>query len=157
MKIKVINHKFNIHCRGSPWRSRTQQHAYCLRYTHSQHIESHLCKKQLQPKILKAFLFSQLHFNNVALMLFFTAAILLCAVQNQRITLRCCTVQNLGPQSTLDTITKTDLYKVQSRYFEPCRDYSRLSFPGFEFLGPHINVSLRGHPVFRLYSFETRS
>ena len=63
---------------------------------------------------------------------------------------QCCTVQNLGPQSTLDTITKTDLYKVQSRSFEARRDYSGLSFPGFEFLGPHINVSLQEHPVFRL-------
>ena len=36
----------------------------CLRYAHSQHIESHLGKKQPQAKILIAFLFSQLHFNN---------------------------------------------------------------------------------------------
>ena len=55
----------NIHYRGSPWGSRTQQHAYCLRYAHSHHIESHLGKKQPQAKIAIAFLFGQLHFNNV--------------------------------------------------------------------------------------------
>ena len=65
MKIKVSKHKLNIHYRGSPWGSRTQQHAYCLRYAHSHHIESHLGKKQPQAKIPIAFLFSQLHFNNV--------------------------------------------------------------------------------------------
>ena len=37
---------------GSSQESRTQQHAYCLRYAHFQHIESHLGKKQPQPKIL---------------------------------------------------------------------------------------------------------
>ena len=36
-----------------------------LRYAHSQHIESHLGKKQPQAKLPIAFLFSQLHFNNV--------------------------------------------------------------------------------------------
>ena len=46
MKIKVNKHKLNIHYRGSQWGSRTQQHAYCLRYAHSQNIESHLGKKQ---------------------------------------------------------------------------------------------------------------
>ena len=61
----MSKHKLNIHYRGSPWGSRTQQHAYCLRYAHSQHIESHLGKKQPQAKIPKAFLFSQIHFNNV--------------------------------------------------------------------------------------------
>ena len=65
MKIKVSNHKLNIHCRGSPRGSRAHQHAYCLPYAHSQHIESHLGKKQQQAKIPIAFLFSQLHFNNV--------------------------------------------------------------------------------------------
>ena len=111
MKIKVSKHKLNIHYRSSPRESRTQQHAYCLRYAHSQHIESPLGKKQLEPKILKAFLFSQLHFNNVTLDALFHGGHHVmrskrCAVQNQRITLRCCTLQNLGPQSTLDTITK---------------------------------------------------
>ena len=75
MKIKVSKHKFNIHYRGSPWGSRTQQHAYdayCLPgYAHSQHIESHLGKKEPQAKIPKAFLFSQLHFNNVTSDAFF--------------------------------------------------------------------------------------
>ena len=65
MKIKVSKHKLNIHYRGSPRGGRTQQHAYCLRYAHSQHTESHLGKKQRQAKIPIAFLFSQLHFNNV--------------------------------------------------------------------------------------------
>ena len=65
MKIKVSKHKLNIHYRGSPRGSRTRQHAYCLRYAHSQHIESHLGKKQQQAKIPIAFLLSQLHFNNI--------------------------------------------------------------------------------------------
>ena len=46
-------------------RSRTQQHAYCLRYAHSHHIESHLGKKEPQAKIAIAFLFGHLHLNNV--------------------------------------------------------------------------------------------
>ena len=60
---------------------------------------------------------------------------------------------------TLDTITETDLYEVQPRSFEPRRGYSRLSFRGFEFLGPHINVSLREHPVFSalVLKLETRA
>ena len=65
MKIKVSKHKLNIYYRGSPRGSRTQQLAYCLRYAHSQHIESHLGKKKQQAKIPIALLFSQLHFNNV--------------------------------------------------------------------------------------------
>ena len=92
MKIKVSKHKLNIHYRGSPWGSRTQQHAYCLRYAHSQHIESHLSKKQQQAKIPIAFLFSQLHFNNVTSHALFYGGHLVmrskrCAVQNQGITL----------------------------------------------------------------------
>ena len=55
MKIKVSKQKLNIPYQGlyqgSPCGSRTQQHAYCLRYAHSQHIESHLGKKQQQAKI----------------------------------------------------------------------------------------------------------
>ena len=78
MKIRVNKHKLNIHYRGS----RTQQHAYCLRYAHSHHIESHLSKKQPQAKIAIAFLFGQLHFNMLLHMLFFTEAILLCAVRD---------------------------------------------------------------------------
>ena len=82
MKIRVSKHKLNIHYRGSPRGGRTQQHAYCLRYAHSQHIESHLGKKQQQAKIPIAFLFSQLHFNNITSHALFTAAILLCAVRD---------------------------------------------------------------------------
>ena len=92
MKIKVSKHKLNIHYRGSPWGSRTQQYAYCLRYAHSQHIESHLGKKQQQAKIPIAFLFSQLHFNNVTSHALFYGGHLVmgskrCAVQNQGISL----------------------------------------------------------------------
>ena len=92
MKIKVNKHKLNIHYRGSPWGSRTQQHAYCLRYAHSQHTESHLGKKQPQAKIPIAFLFSQLHFNNVTSHALFDGGYLgmrnkRCAVQSQEITL----------------------------------------------------------------------
>ena len=92
MKIKVNKHKLNIHYRGSPWGSRTQQHAYCLRYAHSHHIESHLGKKQPQVKIAIAFLFGQLHFNNVTShALFYRGHLVMrnkrCAVQNQGITL----------------------------------------------------------------------
>ena len=92
MKIKVSNHKLNVHCRGSPRGSRAHQHAYCLRYAHSQHIESHLGKKQQQAKIPIAFLFSQLPFNNVTSHALFYGGHLVmpskrCAVQNQGITL----------------------------------------------------------------------
>ena len=88
----MSKHKFNIHYRGSPWGSRTQQHAYCLRYAHSQYIESHLGKKQQQAKIPIAFLFSQLHFNNVTSHALFYGSHLVmrskrCAMQNQGITL----------------------------------------------------------------------
>ena len=92
MKIKVNKHKLNIHYRGSPWGSRTQQHAYCLRYAHSHQIESHLGKKQPQAKIAIAFLFGQLHFNNVTSHALFYGGHLImrskkCAMQNQGITL----------------------------------------------------------------------
>ena len=88
----MSKHKLNIHYRGSPWGSRTQQHAYCLRYAHSQHIESHLGKKQPQAKIPIAFLVSQLHFNNVTSHALFYGGHLVMrskrgAVQNQGITL----------------------------------------------------------------------
>ena len=72
---------FYIHYRGSPWGSQTQQHTFCLHYAHSQHTESHLRKKQPQGKIPTALLFSQRIFIMLLQMLFFTAAILLCAVQ----------------------------------------------------------------------------
>ena len=93
MKIKVSKRKLNICYRGSPRGSRTQQLAYCLRYAHSQHIESHLGKKQQQAKIPIAFLFSQLHFNNVTSHALFYGGHLVmrskrCAVQNQGITLK---------------------------------------------------------------------
>ena len=92
MKIKVSKHKLNIHYRGSPWGSRTQQYAYCLRYAHSQHIESHLSKKQPQAKIPIAFFVSQLHFSNVTSHALVYGGHLVmrskrCAVQNQGITL----------------------------------------------------------------------
>ena len=92
MKIKVSKHKLNIYYRGSPRGSRTQQFAHCLRYTHSQHIESHLGKKQLQTKIPIVFLFSQLHLYNVTShALFYGGHLILrskrCAVQNHGITL----------------------------------------------------------------------
>ena len=93
MKIKVSKHKLNIHYRGSPLGSLTQQHAHCLRYAHSQHIESHIGKKQPQAKIPIAFLFSQLQFNNVTSHAIFYGGHLVmrskrCAVQNQGITLK---------------------------------------------------------------------
>ena len=92
MKIKVNKHKLNIHYRGSPWGSRTQQHAYCLRYAHSHHIESHLGKKQPQAKFAISFLLGQFHFNNVTSHALFYGGHLVmrskrCAVQNQGITL----------------------------------------------------------------------
>ena len=92
MKIKVNKHKLKIHYWGSPWGSRTQQHAYCLRYAHSHHIESHLGKKQPQAKIAIAFLFGHLHFNNVTSHALFYGDHLVmrskrCAMQNQGVTL----------------------------------------------------------------------
>ena len=82
MKIKVSKHKLNIHYRSSPRESRTQQHAYCLRYAHSQHIESHLGKKQQQAKIPIPFLFSQLHFNNVTShVLFYGGHLVMCSAK----------------------------------------------------------------------------
>ena len=55
----------------------------CTAYNvHSQHNESHLGKKQSQEKIPIAFLFSQLHFNNVTSDSLFMAAILLGAVRD---------------------------------------------------------------------------
>ena len=87
MKIKVSKHKLNLHCRGSPRGGRTQQHTYCLRYAHSQHIESHLGKKKQQAKIPTAFLFSQVYINNITSNAVFSGGHLVmrskrCAVQN---------------------------------------------------------------------------
>ena len=42
MKVKVRQHRFNVHYRGSPQESRTQQHAYCLRYAQSQFLGPHI-------------------------------------------------------------------------------------------------------------------
>ena len=63
-----------------------------LHYAHSQHIESHLCKKQPQAKIPIAFLFNQLHFTSVTSDGLFHGGHLVmrskrCVVQNRRITL----------------------------------------------------------------------
>ena len=63
-----------------------------LHYAYSQHIESHLCKKQPQAKIPIAFLFNQLHFTSVTSHALFHGNHLVmrskrCAVQNRRITL----------------------------------------------------------------------
>ena len=83
MKIKTSKCKFTSTRRGSPRGSRTQQHAYFLRYAHSQHTQSHFGKKQPQAKISIEFLFSEPHLNNVTSdALFFTVAILLCAVRD---------------------------------------------------------------------------
>ena len=108
MKIKVNKHKLNIHYRGSPWGSRTQQHAYCLRYAHSHHIESHLGKKQPQAKIAIEFLFGQLHFNNVTSHALFYGRHLVmrskrCAMQNQGITL----TRSFAPKKAVLTLTLT--------------------------------------------------
>ena len=51
--------------------------AYCFRYAHSQHTESHLGKKLPQAKIPITFLFSKPHFNNVTEMLSFYSGHLL--------------------------------------------------------------------------------
>ena len=100
MKIKVSKqskHKLIIHYQGSLCGSRTQQHTYRLRYAHSQHIESHLSKKQPQAKIPIALLFSQLHFNSVTSHALFYGGHLVmrskrCAMQNQGITLTLCLI-----------------------------------------------------------------
>ena len=57
-KSKWVSWSLNFYYRGSPWGSRTEQHAYCLRYAHFQHLESHFGKKQPLAKILVAFLLS---------------------------------------------------------------------------------------------------
>ena len=93
MKIKVNKHKLNIYYRGSPWGSRTQQHANCLRYAHFLQSESHLGKKQRQAKIAIGFLVGQFHFNTFTSYALFCGGHLVmrskrCAVQNQGITLK---------------------------------------------------------------------
>ena len=93
MKIKVNKHKLNIHTievlREEVELSNTRT-AYVM--AHSHHIESYLSKKQPQAKIAIAFLFGQLHFNNVTSHVLFYGGHLVmrskrCAVQNQGITL----------------------------------------------------------------------
>ena len=59
MKIRLSKHKSRFSMRKSDSATRV------LRYAHSQHIESHLGKKQQQEKNPIVFLFSQLRFNNV--------------------------------------------------------------------------------------------
>ena len=82
MKIKVSQHKFNIHYQGSPEE---------VELTFPKKTKSHLGKKQPQAKIPKAFLFSQLHFNNVISDALFHGGNLVmrskkCAMNNQRLT-----------------------------------------------------------------------
>ena len=108
MKTKVSKHKLNNHYRGSPGGSRTQQHEYCLRYAHPQHIESHLGKKQPQAKLPMAFLFSQLHFNNVTSHALICGGYLVmrskrCAVQNQGITLNFMTPKEIDRWQSVGT------------------------------------------------------
>ena len=116
----MSKHKLNIHYRGSPWGSRTQQHAYCLRYAHSQHIESHLGKKQPQAKIPIAFLFSQLHFNVTSHALFYGGHLVMrckrCAVQNQEITLRHedWEIDELKIRTTIHQLAKITFYVLVS-------------------------------------------
>ena len=81
----------NLHG-GSPWGRRTEQHPFCLRYAHSQHIESPLSKKQLQAKIPRAFLVSELNLIMLLQKSLFQGCHLVmrsnrCAEQNQQITL----------------------------------------------------------------------
>ena len=88
MKIKTSKCKFISTRRGSPRGSRTQQHAYFLRYAHSQHTQSPFGKKEPQAKNLIEFLFSEPHLNNVTSDAFFYGGHLdmrskRCAVQNQ--------------------------------------------------------------------------
>ena len=122
MKIKVSKHKFNIHYRGSLWGSRTQQHTYCLRYAHSQHIESHLSENQPQTKIPVAFLFSRLHFNRVTSNALFYGGHLVmhskrCAMQNQWITLNVLCRVNAQDMQYDMYYTSTSFLTFQSIYF----------------------------------------
>ena len=127
MKIKVNKHKLNIHYRGSPWGSRTQQHAYCLRYAHSHHIESHLGKRQPQAKIAIAFLFGQLHFNDVTSHALFYGGHLVmrskrCAVQNQGNHLKPQYPHTNSPNWSLYISLKNELreFDNRSRHFLLC-------------------------------------
>ena len=88
MKIRLSKHKSRFSMR----KSNSATRVLLTRYAHSQHIESHLGKKQQQEKNPIAFLFSQLRFNNVTSHALFYGGHLVirskrCAVQNQGITL----------------------------------------------------------------------
>ena len=109
--------------RGSPWGSRTRLLAYCLRYAHSQHIESHLDKKQQQEKNPIAFLFSQLRFNNVTSHALFYGGHLVmrrkrCAVQNQGITLNPVVKWICLVQPSLNRLIQTAICNCFSRIFK---------------------------------------
>ena len=88
MKIKMSKHKLNIHYQGSPQGSRTQQHVYFLRYAIPNTLSLTLARNNRKQKFQYiAFLFSQLHFNNVTSHVFFYGGHLVmrskrCAVQN---------------------------------------------------------------------------
>ena len=81
MKIKVSKYNLNIHYRGSPGREEVELSNTRTAYVMHIPTKLSLSKKQPQAKIAIAFLFGQLHLNNVH-MLFFTEAILLCAVRD---------------------------------------------------------------------------
>ena len=158
MKIKVSKHKLNIPYRGSPWGSRTQQHAYCLPYAHSHHIESHLGKKQPQAKIPITFLFSQLHFNNVAAhALFYGGRLRFCAVQNQGITLK----ERVTKTSDHDFSSNT-IDRLLNNYFSQNPGFARRKTSGptwdsreIEFL-PSLTLCSHPPPRFRLSTTKQR-
>ena len=100
---------------------------YCLRYAHSQHIESHLGKKQLQANIPIAFLFSQLHFNNVTSHALFYGGHLVmrsdrCAVQNQGITLKLVKATEKGKKlkQKVTPGIQTQSFHTEGRAFTDC-------------------------------------
>ena len=83
MKIKVSKHKLNMHYRGSPRGGRTQQHAY---FAYVMHIPNTLSLTSARNNSKQKFQwrFSSVNFILIILLhlLFFTAAILLCAVRD---------------------------------------------------------------------------
>ena len=88
MKIKVSKHKVNIH---SMRFSESKSNSGTRVATYVMHIPNTLGKKQQQAKIPIAFLFSQLHLNNVTSHALFYGGHLVmrskrCALQNQEIT-----------------------------------------------------------------------
>ena len=98
----------NVHYRGSPVRkSNSATRVLLTLCTFQQHVESHLGKNQMQPKILIAFLFSQLHFNNVTFCwhaLFHGGHLVMrgnrCAVQNQRMQQKLAELENSPVRSS---------------------------------------------------------